>query len=194
MDDVVVCRLDGRSRLQVVAVDSPAARMHTAIVAPPGVTLEEIESLVMPWTSDTDGYTWFTHRLLVTTWATGMTVEEVDAVLVADIDSKPEWRVLGLAEPHERTTEALTHLVDFDLDTGPTQVHEDGYWAADDPTWELLGVTDPDQLAAIQTLAATDPRIVPAIHAGQHADVLILIERLNTPPGELARLERPLFT
>jgi hypothetical protein len=85
--------------------------------------------------------------------------------------------------------------IDFDLNTVPYMNHEPiDYWAADDPAWTEVGVDHPDVLGIIQSLAASDPRVLATIQAGRHRDVLTYMERLSTPdPRDLPKLDRPLL-
>ncbi|PKW25722.1 hypothetical protein [Phycicoccus duodecadis] len=195
LDDVVTCRLDGHGRLRVVGVETPARRMHTGVVVAPGTDPDDVTSLAAGWSERWGSLSWIVGDLVLTAWPTDMDVDAVDAVLVTDVDSRDGWEVIGLAEPHERTTGALRGLVDFELDVTAPPGHEDGYWAAEDPEWARLGVTSPDVIAAIQSLAASHPRVVPAIRAGLHRDVLTLLRRLSTRDATtLAPLSGPLFT
>lgn len=194
LDDVVTCRLDGHGRLRIVEVDEPAPRMHTGLAVPAGTHSAVIEQLVAAWGETWNCLSWVFGPLVLTAWPTTMDVYAVDAVLIADVDSRPGWEVIGLAEPHERTTAMLAGLVDFDLVVAPPASTEDGYWAADDATWARLGVTESEALTEIQALAASHPRVVPAIRAGMHQDVLLLMSRLAHPdPANLPPLDRPLF-
>lgn len=57
---------------------------------------------------------------------------------------------------------------------------ETDYWAPDDPQRAALGITDPQTLAFIQTLAGEDPRVSLTLRNGKHRNVLTYVARLTT--------------
>jgi len=104
------------------------------------------------------------------------------------------WSMTELLDGPHRLKQAMQDI-DFVLNTAPVMNYEPiDYWAPDDETWAALGVGDPAMLAAIQSIAVADPRVLATIEAGRHQDVLTYFERLMVmDPALLPTLDRPLL-
>ena len=120
-----------------------------------------------------------------------------DAELGTTVFAPPipaSWSLVERLDAEARLEQALEDI-DTAVSTVPF-VSEDpiDYWAPDDPVWAEMGITNPDLLAAIQSLASRDPRVLATIEAGRHRDVLTFMERLTIPdPRDLPTLDRPLL-
>ena len=192
IQDIVRAELDARSCLQVVEIVRLANGPVSFVEVPDGVALELVKALGDRWAKSGAMYTEGTTGALVTAWPASMAVSMVERVL--RLTTPANWRVLEVADAHDRAA-ALPDLVDLELDQeAPEDPGTVDYWAADDPGWAGLGVTDAARLAYLQGLAADDPRVLATIRAGRHDDVMRYVERLMAPdPRDLPPLGRPLL-
>jgi hypothetical protein len=188
--DVVRCELDGDSGYQVVEVVSLAQGIFYTFLHPSGrdsqvvPALEALSAEGYEVCRPTDGW--------VQVMVPGPGEEQPLALSRHRLPAG--WEMVEKFRPSDRA-QIIAEDVDFTLDTmsfspaGPVD-----YWAPDDPVWEGLGVIDADALALIQSMAASDPRVLATIKAGRHQDVVTCAQRLSVAdPRDLPKLDRPLL-
>lgn len=189
--DVVRCELDGNSHYQVVEVVSLVDGILCTVTHPSGtdrVVKPMLESLIDQGVGVTRGIADGVIDLLVPHHLIR------DGRLMTKEPFPDGWRI---AEACDRDGRAfyINQDVNFELDT--TSIAPQGpidYWAPDDPGWQELGITDPDVLAYIQVLAASDARVLATIEADRRRDVLTYLERLSIEdPRDLPPLDGPLL-
>ncbi len=190
--DVVRAELDGYSRLQVTGIEHLWAGMRSCVEYPDDTSSDLIQSTADSWKERGAVFTEGGANLLTTNWPEELTAAAVRSLLAETVPS--DWTVHEVDDEATRAQllpdEPDFELVRSDLEaTGPVD-----YWAADDPGWAAVGVTDPGALAYLQTLAVADARVLATIRAGQHQNVLRYLERLTEPdPRTLPPLEGPLL-
>lgn len=189
--DIVRAQLDGDSRLQIVGIESLAEGVWSRFETPDSADQSTINDVAQRFnnfgvTSISGGM-----GVLVACWMPELTVQQVaEACAVVLPQDWPDPHIVGSGE---RMT-LLRETLQFEIDESTSTPEQVNYWTADDPAWADLGVTDPDMLAYLQTLAAGHPGVLATIRAGQHANVLTFVARLNAPnPAALPPLDGPLL-
>lgn len=187
--DRIRAELDDDSDLQVVDVVGPSDAVLTVVVT--HCEGHELQAMMDRWAEQGAVWTEGADGLLVTVWREGLTTEDIETVLGADLAARRgAW--IATAGPEDRTRDALSE-VDFEVERSRRLPTETRYWAADDPYWESVGLADPEFLAQLQTLAGEDEQVARALERGQHERVLIWMGRLAGPdPGDLPPPEGPL--
>lgn len=197
--DVVRAELNHDSRLQIVAVESLANRVVSALIVDP-------ESVTVQPSRDVDHASIkIARRLealgahvegpggaLTCSWPINMTERQVRQRQDKAMTKEPGWRLVGVW-PQDARQEVVDVAIDAALQGSPQRIAST-YWAVEDDSWAELGVDDPAVLARIQTLVAEMPGVLPTIEAGLHENILVLMERLAAPnPNDLPRLDGPLL-
>ncbi|HEY7720826.1 MAG TPA: hypothetical protein VIB11_03220 [Pedococcus sp.] len=191
--DTVRAAVDGHGSLQIVDIVAPCDRVLTVTEHTDQVTDEEVQRIADAWTEGTDGWTEGTNGLLYTIWPEGMGLEQISDVLRRSIGRSRAWTWHATALPADRVREQHSEI-DFDLDTTAPAEFVTDYWAPEDPEWAARGITDPERLAFIQSLASEDPRVAVTLKNGRHDNVLRYIERLTADdPRALPPLDGPLL-
>lgn len=203
-DDVVRAELNATSRLQVTKVESTADRCVVHFVfdeddAPPAphqaTDLAEISAAFARALEVHGVQVEGPPGFLVTAWPHGWGPDRFQPVAEEAMAAHPGWLPEMWFTPEERAEE-LAVMIDGSLvtDEPSSEAPQISYWAADDPGWSEVGVTDPADLAALQTLALGDWRVMATIEAGRHADVVTYLHRLREPNlNDLPPLDRPLL-
>jgi hypothetical protein len=188
--DVVRCALDADSIYQVVEVVALMPGRLLTFEHPP-----RSDHLVVP---EID-------RLVAQGHSVNRPIDGLVEVLVNQKDEQARialeshaqslgWKLIESLSIFQRLN-CIEQDVDFELKSTPVVATTPiDYWAADDEGWTKIGASEPATLAAIQTLATQDPRVLATIRAGRHADVMTFLERLSTTdPRGLPPLDRPLL-
>jgi hypothetical protein len=187
--DIVRAAIDGRGRLQIVDIVRPSDRVLTVTGHEDSVSTEEAQQVAQGWTEGTDGWTESNDNVLYTVWPEGVPVDKIAGALQRSIGDRADWHLYATALPADRVRQRHEEIL-FELDTDTPPVFETAYWAPDDQAWADRGVTDPETLAAIQTLAGEDAQVAAALLNGKHDRVLAYIRRMSAEdPRSLPPLE-----
>lgn len=204
-DDVVRAQLNAHSRLAVVGVEAISDRCVVNFM------FEGDEGGDVPFQQPLDvgeravafARSLETHGVhvegppgfLTTSWPDGWGPDDFKPVAEACMLQHPGWLPSGWYTPDSREAE-IVELLDVAREVQPEMAtpEQAAYWAADDPGWAAIGVTDAEVLARMQMMAVTSRQVFATIQAGRHRDVLIYWERLSAPNvHELPPLDRPLL-
>ncbi|WP_062460780.1 hypothetical protein [Demequina soli] len=188
--DLVRCERGADSRLHVVQLVGLAHGLLLGVKHP-----RDSEAAVRPVALALDAAGFWVNRPrdgFLQVWA-GATPPHLVTDLIAR-DWPDGWEVVERLD-HLGRRIVIGEYIDLDFRPRPlVPAGDSGYWAAEDPAWSRLGITDPARLARVQTLAARDPRVLATIRAGRHADVLEFITRISVgDPRLLPPLTRPLL-
>ena len=198
--DVVRAQINGESRLQITAVESFINRCVSGMTVDPEVFERRPSQEVLDHASvrlarrlEAQGaHVEGPGGALTCSWPRNMTTTQVWKRLSKALEAESGWTVVGVWSPEDRA-DWLSLALDATPVVGKAS-ETSTYWAADDSRWEELGVDDPALLARIQTVATDSPDVMATIEAGLHENVLVFIERLDTPDiGSLPPLDGPLL-
>lgn len=207
--DVVRAQLNGHSRLAVVGVESLSDRCAVTFIYD-GEGGEDSgdfgvadESVDMGELSTSFARSLETHGvhvegppgMLCTSWPEGWGPDEFKPVAEQCMAEHPGWWP-GSWYTAESRVEEIERVLDASRDVQPEMASPEqaAYWAADDPGWEAIGVTDASTLATMQMMAVTSRQVFATIQAGRHQDGLTYWERLWVQnPNDLPPLGRPLL-
>lgn len=132
---------------------------------------------------------------LCTPWPEGWGPDQFKPVAEECMREHPGWLPTSWYTVESRAEE-INEVLDASREVQPEMASPEqaAYWAADDPGWAAIGVTEAGTLASMQMLAVTSRRVFATIQAGRHQDVLTYCERLKVPnPNDLPPVGRPLL-
>lgn len=192
--DVVRCELDGNSMLQIVEVVELVPATLVFFEYPVGQAGADKELRELSRMGD-DVMVSRVAEGLVQVAVTRPELVEPGGRAIGGWRAPQWWETVDEPILPDERAEAIDSVVDFDLDTSssfPTGPVD--YWAAEDPGWAELGITDVEALASLQQHAVEDPRVLATIRAGRHADVITFLQRVYAEdPRTLPPLDRPLL-